>query len=100
MSICDFLLKLFNCQKQEKVVFRLKITDGINKTDSVRRHLQEFTTINNKQAYELYEVTRLASIISLSDMLIFFKCSVIHMSCTIFDLVVSTFDTVFYSCTL
>lgn len=63
MSICDFLLKLFNCQKQEKVVFRLKITDGINKTDSVRRHLQEFTTINNKQAYELYEVTRLASII-------------------------------------
>jgi len=63
MSICDFLLKLFNCQKQKKVVFRLKITDGINKTDSVRRHLQEFTTINNKQAYELYEVTRLDSII-------------------------------------
>jgi hypothetical protein len=64
MSICEFLSKLFNCKKKpKKVNFRLEIKDGVNKTDSVRRHLQEFTTINNKQAYELYEVTRLSSII-------------------------------------
>ena len=64
MSICEFLSKLFNCNKKpKKVTFRLEIKDGVNKTDSVRRHLQEFTTINNNQAYELYQVTRLSSII-------------------------------------
>ena len=62
MSICEYLSRFFLFKKKESTAPK-KIVYGQNKTDNIRLHLKTFRTINNKEAFTLYDVTRLSSII-------------------------------------
>jgi len=62
MSICEYLSRFFFGKKKKKTIPK-KMVHGLNKTDNIRQHLKKFYSINNKEAYELYDVTNLSSII-------------------------------------
>lgn len=62
MYICKYLLRFFKFKKKKQLAIE-KIVYGLNKTDNIRQHLIEYKTINNRQAFHLYDITRLSSIV-------------------------------------
>ena len=62
MSICEYLSRFFFPKKKKKTSPK-RMVHGLNKTDNIRKHLIKFHSINNRDAFELYDVINLSSII-------------------------------------